>query len=388
MHGLATDLLDHRSQLIVREQLLFNEDGSVDQRSSAVRSGIVLLTSVGDVDLRSSAFNDKSLLQKPTTDNPRAVRTNTIPRADSTREKKGSKEDGTHGAHILSFKLIKAIYKSKPGPKYSEDEAERIAIMLNQSGNVRLKTEVGNLVGDEALDKEITRKNGSGVALTKAATKRAQRQVHVLKSREFPRGLKSAGTKFYQNSIGWDGKPILETEIASQTAGVPRVKVRTYVSTNIPVDKKASVPTPKAVEFCPKDDRSGSSASSSQGYGRSEAARAQPRDSKGRSASLPPSSDTRSPPASPKGYDRSRASRAQPRDDRGRFVKVEPSPSISKPSASSSCSHLSYSSPSSSTYSGTTYSTSSSSSTGGGTFYKGGQFIPGGGRAPAGGITK
>ena len=70
-------------------------------------------------------------------------------------EKTGSLEDQTDSAHILSYEVLIACLEHKIGPKYGEENWNKIQRILNQEKNLRIKSQNGNRVIDRKLDGQI-----------------------------------------------------------------------------------------------------------------------------------------------------------------------------------------------------------------------------------------
>lgn len=85
------------------------------------------------------------------------------------REKKGSKEGDTHGAHYLGIGMVKEILEGSKGRPVREGTKD-LYRALNDSSNVREKTAHGNLVLDKRRDERITEALRSGGRLHEGTT--------------------------------------------------------------------------------------------------------------------------------------------------------------------------------------------------------------------------
>jgi hypothetical protein len=136
-------------------------------------------------------------------------------------EKKGSRVEGKHAAHINGLHTFQEILSSKPGPKVTNPEQHKVtAGVLNGAGNLRLKTETGNLVHDEAKDKVILTSVKSGAPLTAApVVARASSMFRYLDS-----SPSNGDLAYVQKEIGAlkvdTGKPGPKPTIASLAAKV------------------------------------------------------------------------------------------------------------------------------------------------------------------------
>eukprot|EP00299_Pterocystis_sp_00344_P018436 c9203_g1_i1.p1 GENE.c9203_g1_i1~~c9203_g1_i1.p1 ORF type:complete len:183 (+),score=19.98 c9203_g1_i1:72-620(+) len=102
-----------------------------------------------------------------------------LQRDNSRMQKHGSKADGTHAAHKLSYEVVKASEAHRPGPKYAESSTYDYNTQMGDASNLRIKTETGNLVTDRRVDAKLIKAihNDDGLY-----TKDAVRRVHQIQS--------------------------------------------------------------------------------------------------------------------------------------------------------------------------------------------------------------
>ena len=92
--------------------------------------------------------------------------------------KKGSKEDGTDGAHKLSFRVVKGIKSATQGRPVTTGTQD-VARSLNNASNIRIKTERGNRILDERRDKRIVNAYQNGTNIHEKTT--AKRAIQAYK---------------------------------------------------------------------------------------------------------------------------------------------------------------------------------------------------------------
>lgn len=72
-------------------------------------------------------------------------------------DKRGSRDDETDSAHILSFGLANVILTNLPGAPLSFQGREDFIRSMNSSSNLRIKSDFGNRFTDERNDAMIAR---------------------------------------------------------------------------------------------------------------------------------------------------------------------------------------------------------------------------------------
>jgi hypothetical protein len=155
-------------------------------------------------------------------------------------ERHGSKEKGTHAAHILSHEVSKSILASKSGPKIINPVENKETIkQLQSSDNLRIKTEKGNTVTDRKMDRQIMEKYHNNEHLTtKQEILRAQQMYQTFHNIPEPtRDMQYLGKKIGEMTVH-DGQP-----------GRPPMIKNLYPIHPVDVDLRSSGVKTQAVRF-------------------------------------------------------------------------------------------------------------------------------------------
>eukprot|EP00808_Paulinella_micropora_P028075 g1693.t1 len=185
--GGTSEDFDRRSAKSIG--LTFNEDGTVDRRCKAVRSGEVLVTQDGAVDKRSTAVKNGTLVYEK------------------------------HASHIESYESTNAVLQAM-GTKLTKEQVEKLAGHINDPDNLSLKFPCKNTTytrqgekdydNDRVYDKEIQEAYYNGQPLSAKASERAHKQIQQLlqcKGQGFDDYIKDA-REFYSSLTDNNGKKI------------------------------------------------------------------------------------------------------------------------------------------------------------------------------------
>ncbi len=103
-----------------------------------------------------------------------------VERSNDGFTKKGNKADGTDGAHVIGWGLFNAVTTHSSGRPLGSAGREQLARDLNDSSNVRIKTDYGNRVLDERRDARTADAFVNGTAImSETGADRAYRQYQL-----------------------------------------------------------------------------------------------------------------------------------------------------------------------------------------------------------------